>query len=156
MKTLTPGAAFSKSTSAAFNNPVEKRQKQFQQPGEGPGPCCRRVRGAAQHIPRHHRPGSLSTCRWTSTVLRHRQRGVQVHLPPAGPEGPGTRTTPRVGQTHAGRCRDVVRHPNQPRPTAAEATDEDEKEAHAFYHHTHPLAMGDRPLEGASSPDFSC
>ena len=35
------------------------------------------------------------------------------------------------------RCRNLVQHPNQPRPTAAEATDEDD-EARAFYHHTHP------------------
>ena len=31
--------------------------------------------------------------------------------------------------------------PNQPRPTAAEATDEDDEEANAFYHHTHPLLL---------------
>ena len=37
-----------------------------------------------------------------------------------------------------GRCRDLVQHPNQPRPTAAEATDEDGEEARAFYYHTHP------------------
>ena len=48
------------------------------------------------------------------------------------------------------RCRDLVQHPNQPRPMATEATDEDDEEAHAFYytrrhafyHHTHP--HGDR------------
>ena len=36
------------------------------------------------------------------------------------------------------RCRDHVQHPNQPRPTAAEAAVENDEEAHAFYHHTHP------------------
>ena len=36
------------------------------------------------------------------------------------------------------RCRDLVQHPNQPRPMATEATDEDDEEARAFYHHTHP------------------
>ena len=36
------------------------------------------------------------------------------------------------------RFRDLVQHRNQPRPTVAEATDEDDEEAHAFYHHTHP------------------
>ena len=41
-----------------------------------------------------------------------------------------------------GRCRDLVQHPNQPRPMAAEATDEDDEEAHAFYHHTHPPGYG--------------
>ena len=40
------------------------------------------------------------------------------------------------------RCRDLVQDPNQLRPTAAEARDEDEEEARAFYHHTNPLAMG--------------
>ena len=29
-------------------------------------------------------------------------------------------------------------HPNQPHPIAAEATDEDDEEARAFYHPTHP------------------
>ena len=37
-----------------------------------------------------------------------------------------------------GRCRDLVQHPNQARPTAAEATDEDDEEARAFYHPPHP------------------
>ena len=36
------------------------------------------------------------------------------------------------------RCWDLVQHLNQPHPMAAEAADEDDKEAHAFYHHTHP------------------
>ena len=36
------------------------------------------------------------------------------------------------------RCWGLVQHPNQPRPMAAEATDEDDEEAHAFYHHTRP------------------
>ena len=33
-----------------------------------------------------------------------------------------------------GRCRDLVQHPNHPRPLAAEAADEDDEVAHAFYH----------------------
>ena len=41
-----------------------------------------------------------------------------------------------------GRYRDLVQHSNQPRPTAAEATDEDYEEAHAFYHHSHPPGYG--------------
>ena len=40
------------------------------------------------------------------------------------------------------RCRDLVQHPNQPRPTAAEATDGDGEEAHATYHHTHSPGYG--------------
>ena len=36
------------------------------------------------------------------------------------------------------RCQDLVLTPNQPRPTAAEPTDEDDEEAHALYRHTHP------------------
>jgi hypothetical protein len=36
------------------------------------------------------------------------------------------------------RCRDLVQHPNQPRSMVSEATDEDDEEAHAFYHHTRP------------------
>ena len=55
-----------------------------------------------------------------------------------------------------GRCRDPVQPPNQPHPTAAEATDEVIEEAHAFYHHTQPLAMGGRPVVGASCLGFSC
>ena len=35
-------------------------------------------------------------------------------------------------------CRDLVQHPKQLRSMATEATDEDDEEAHAFYHHTHP------------------
>ena len=35
-----------------------------------------------------------------------------------------------------GGCRDLAQHTNQPRPMAAEATDEDDKEALAFYLHT--------------------
>ena len=38
--------------------------------------------------------------------------------------------------------RDLVLHPNQPRPTAAEAADEDEEEARAYYHQTHPPGYG--------------
>ena len=41
-----------------------------------------------------------------------------------------------------GRCRDRVKHPNQPRPTAAEATVEDDEETHAFYHHPYPPGYG--------------
>ena len=39
------------------------------------------------------------------------------------------------------RCRDLFQHPNhnQPHPTAAEATDEDDEGARAFYNHTHSL-----------------
>ena len=44
------------------------------------------------------------------------------------------------------RCRDLVQHPNQPRPTAAEAADGDGEEARTFYYH--PLAMRGRPLKG--------
>ena len=43
------------------------------------------------------------------------------------------------------RCRDLVQHPNQPRPMATEATeatDEDDEETYAFYHHTHPPGYG--------------
>ena len=54
------------------------------------------------------------------------------------------------------RCRDLFQHPNQPRPTAAEATEEDEEEARAFYHHPHPPGYGVRPLEGAPCLEFSC
>ena len=41
-----------------------------------------------------------------------------------------------------GRCRDLVPHPNQPRPMATEAIDEDDEEAPTFYHHTHPPGYG--------------
>ena len=41
-----------------------------------------------------------------------------------------------------GRCRHLVQHPNQPRPMAIEAADEDDEEASAYYHHTHPLGYG--------------
>ena len=37
------------------------------------------------------------------------------------------------------RCRDLVEHPNQPHPMPTEATDEDDKEARACYHSTHPV-----------------
>jgi len=40
------------------------------------------------------------------------------------------------------RCRDLVKHPSQPRPMATEATDEDDEEARAFYRHTHPPGYG--------------
>ena len=40
------------------------------------------------------------------------------------------------------RCRDLVQHLNRPRPMATEATDEDDKKACAFYHHTHPPGYG--------------
>ena len=36
------------------------------------------------------------------------------------------------------RFRDLVQHPNQPRPTAADTTGADGEEARAFYHHKHP------------------
>ena len=36
------------------------------------------------------------------------------------------------------RSRDLVQHPNQPRPTAADVTDADDEGAWAFYHHNHP------------------
>ena len=38
-------------------------------------------------------------------------------------------------------CSDLVQHPNQPLPMAAEATDEDDEETHAL-HHTHPPGYG--------------
>ena len=37
-----------------------------------------------------------------------------------------------------GRCLDLVHYPNQPRPTAAEAADEDDEGTRAFYHRTYP------------------
>ena len=40
-----------------------------------------------------------------------------------------------------GRCRDLVEHPNQPRPVAAEATDKDHEEAYAFYNRTDPRCL---------------
>ena len=40
------------------------------------------------------------------------------------------------------RCRDLVQHPNQPRSMAAEATDEEDEEARAFFQHTHPPGCG--------------
>ena len=49
-----------------------------------------------------------------------------------------------------GRCRDLVPHPNQPRPTAAEATDEDNEEARAFYLHAHPPGYGGKAPSGSS------
>ena len=54
-----------------------------------------------------------------------------------------------------GRCWGLVQHHNQPRPTAAEAIDEDDEEEYAFYHHTHPPGYGGGPLEGASCLGFS-
>ena len=41
-----------------------------------------------------------------------------------------------------GRFRDFIQHPNQPRPAAAEATDEDDEEARAFYHDIYPPGYG--------------
>ena len=38
-----------------------------------------------------------------------------------------------------GRCQDLVLHPSRP---MAKATDEDDVEANAFYHHTHPPGFG--------------
>ena len=40
------------------------------------------------------------------------------------------------------RLRGLVERPNQPRPTAVEATDEDDEDARAFYHHTYPPGYG--------------
>ena len=40
------------------------------------------------------------------------------------------------------RFRDLVQHPNQPRSMATGATDEDDEEAHAFYHHFPPPGNG--------------
>ena len=73
-------------------------------------------------------------------MVLHRPWDVQVHLPPAGPEGPGARTAPQAGQAKlmVGRFRDLVQHPNQPRSMATEAPDEDDEEAIAICHHTHP------------------
>ena len=52
-----------------------------------------------------------------------------------------------------GRCRDLVQHPKQPRPTAAEATDE----GHAPSTTTPtPLATEGRPLEEAPRLGSSC
>ena len=48
------------------------------------------------------------------------------------------------------RRRDLDRHPNQPRPTATEATDEDDGEAHASYHHTQPPGNGEQASRGSS------
>ena len=46
--------------------------------------------------------------------------------------------------------------PNQPRPMAAEVTDEDDEEAHAFYHHTRASSYegGWAPRGGASCLEF--
>ena len=77
-------------------------------------------------------------------MVLHRPWDVQVHLPPAGPEEPGARTAPQVGQAKLmlDRCWDLVQHPNQPRSMATEAPDEDDEETHIFYHHTHPPGYG--------------
>ena len=40
------------------------------------------------------------------------------------------------------RYRDLVQRPNQPRPTAAEATDENDEEENVLYHYTHPPGYG--------------
>ena len=40
------------------------------------------------------------------------------------------------------RCRDLVQHPQKSCPTAAEATDEDDEEVHASYHHINPPGYG--------------
>ena len=49
------------------------------------------------------------------------------------------------------RCRDLlVQHPNQPRPTAAKAADENDEEERAFYHHTQPLGYGGYAPRGTS------
>ena len=36
----------------------------------------------------------------------------------------------------------LVQHPNLPLTMATEAADEDDEEAYAFYHHTHPPGYG--------------
>ena len=46
--------------------------------------------------------------------------------------------SPKLAKPMLGRCQELVQHPNQPRPMAAEAADEDDEEARAFHHHTHP------------------
>ena len=40
------------------------------------------------------------------------------------------------------RYRNLIQFSNQPRTKAAEATDEDDEEAGASYHHTHPSGYG--------------
>ena len=54
------------------------------------------------------------------------------------------------------RFRDLVQHPNQSRPTAAEATDKDDEETHAFYHHTHPLGYRGQTPRGRTLPWVYC
>ena len=63
---------------------------------------------------------------------------------------PATRADPQlwveVRPRYSGRVTSKIKltknSGNQPRPMAAEATDEDDEEAHAFYHHTHPPGYG--------------
>ena len=57
--------------------------------------------------------------------------------------------------SHTPTITDLVQDPNHPRPMAAEATDEDYEEAHAFYYHPHPPGYRGRPLEGALCLGFS-
>ena len=52
------------------------------------------------------------------------------------------------------RCRDLVQHPNQPRPAAAEATGEDNEDSHTSCHRTRPPGYGGRPLGGAPCLGF--
>ena len=70
----------------------------------------------------------LGTCKTTLLQQARRRLGLALHRGWA--------------KLMLDRCRDLVQHPNQPRPTAAKATDEDDVEAHAFYHHTHHPGYG--------------
>ena len=69
---------------------------------------------------------------------------IAAEQPPLFTGGNRARTAPRVGQAKlmAGRFRDLVLHPNQPRSMATEAPDEDDEKEHAFYHHTYPPGYG--------------
>ena len=54
------------------------------------------------------------------------------------------------GKPMLGRCRDLVQHPNQPRPTAADSIEADDEEARAYYYHNHPPGReGQAPREGS-------
>ena len=71
-----------------------------------------------------------------------RKRDVQFHFPPAGPEELGLALHRGWANLMLNRFRDHVHYPNQPRPTAAEATNKDDEEAHAFTTTPTPLALG--------------
>ena len=79
---------------------------------------------------RSSREDPIRTCNWESIAVKKvsRSLGLALHRGWA--------------KLMLDRCRDLVQHPNQPRPTAAKATDEDYVEAHAFYHHTHHPGYG--------------